>query len=317
MKINLTTYSFANRNTPSLQTNKSVSFRAGYNMRNCNAGNPDNYSQIKILSEEEHHKLEHDLKKPGEERDKARGQLILSFIPLVCRISQKYIKCFDKGIYSDDDIIQQGIIGLTKSVDKFDIDKGVDFTKFVEYGINSQIIKELKYKNIIRLPRLKRKLFIDAMKTYSDLYEKKLYAPSNEEIAKVLNVPVKQIDEVLSAGQKTLPMTFVNKDGEESEEIIPDNKQLPVCEIVDDKLRKEELKENLKAELKRLLKPNYYKVISLHYGLDGEKPINTVDISKMLNTTRTNVYLLEKKAFARIKSSGKVKKLYEEYVKDI
>ena len=269
----------------------------------------------RILSEEEHHKYERDLKKGGEARDKAREQLILSFLPLVCRISQKYIKCVDKGLYSDDDIIQQGIIGMIKSIDKFDIDKGVDFVKFIEYGINSQIIRALKYKNIIRLPRKKRKLFIDAMNVYSELYQTKTEEPTNEEIAKVLKVAVKDIDEVLNAGQKTLSINSVNQNGDELEEFIA-AKQKPVYDIVNEKLRKEELRKNLRVELKRLLKPKYYEVLALHYGLEGKDPVNSVETSKLLNTTRANIYLIEKRAFARIKSSGKVKKIFEEYVKN-
>ena len=319
MKISFASNTFPNRinnyYSQKKEAETSVSFcakkTAGFDLFESSR-----FKKYKVLAPEELQRLEICLMSSNEKRHaEAREELILSFLPLVFRISQEYASLVDKGGYSTEDIIQSGILGLINSIDAFDIEKGHDFTKFVEYGINGQIIKSMKYKNMIRLPRLKRKLYLDAINIYERLSGKVPEPLLLEQVSKKLGVPVKDVRDVLSSGQRPVSLEeFYHGDCSCKDLLFDEEKSVPA--EVNDKLRNEDMRKETAELLKRILTPKQYRVARLRFGLEGGEPLKKTEIGKIMGTTSSNIYNIELKILKKLNKSKELRQIYKNYVKD-
>ena len=88
----------------------------------------------KHLSGEESLDIFRELKKTRDEAKmfELKNQLIVGNMPLVKFVCRKYMQ-----MHSDiaDDILQMGVLGLKKAIDKFELDKGFQFSTYAYYWI--------------------------------------------------------------------------------------------------------------------------------------------------------------------------------------
>ncbi len=73
-------------------------------------------------------------------------------------------------------------------------------------------------------------------------------------------------------------------------------------EIIDD-IYKMTMIKKLRTEIKKITNPRERTIIILRYGLDGNKPLTQLEISKRLNISRSYVSRIEKKVLTRLKKA--------------
>lgn len=73
-------------------------------------------------------------------------------------------------------------------------------------------------------------------------------------------------------------------------------------EIIDD-IYKMTMIRKLHGEIKKIDNPRERTIIVLRYGLDGNKPLTQLEVSKRLNISRSYVSRIEKKVLARLKKA--------------
>lgn len=73
-------------------------------------------------------------------------------------------------------------------------------------------------------------------------------------------------------------------------------------EIIDD-IYKMTMIKNLRSEIKKITNPRERTIIILRYGLDGNKPMTQLEISKRLNISRSYVSRIEKKVLTRLRKA--------------
>ena len=144
-------------------------------------------------------------KEEGDEE--ARQQLIVSHLNLVRYIAAK----FKNRGEPLDDLIQVGTIGLIKAIDRFDPDRGLEFTTYATPTIMGEVKRHFRDKGwTIRVPRRLQELSAKVTQATDELTVKLQRSPSVDEIAAYLGSTP---DEVLEAMESSGAYSSVPLEG--------------------------------------------------------------------------------------------------------
>lgn len=149
----------------------------------------------------------------------AREQLIVSHLNLVRFLASK----FKNRGESLDDLIQVGTIGLIKAIDRFDPERGLEFTTYATPTIMGEIKRHFRDKGwSVRVPRRLQELSSKVTQATDDLTTQLQRSPSVEEIAERLGVSVDEVLEAMesSSAYSSVPLEGGSGDDEESPSVI-------------------------------------------------------------------------------------------------
>lgn len=124
-----------------------------------------------------------------------REQLILRFLPLV-HYSVGRLGIMRNGHFSYDDLVNQGVLGLIESVDRYDPSYGAQFSTFAITKIRGNILDYMRGQDW--LPRTARRRAKQVQEATQNLWNKLHRSPTDEEIAEVLNLPVDKVRQALT-----------------------------------------------------------------------------------------------------------------------
>jgi len=111
-----------------------------------------------------------------------------------------------------EDLVQVGTIGLIKAVDRFDVNRAVEFTTYATPTIVGELKRYFRDKGwAIRVPRRLQELNLQINKLVGSLTQELKRSPKISEIAERLNVTNEQVIEAL---ETTEAYNFVSLDGD-------------------------------------------------------------------------------------------------------
>lgn len=205
------------------------------------------------------------------------------------------------------DLINEGNLGLIKAASRFDETRGFKFISYAVWWIRQSIMQALaEQSRIVRLPLNRVGSLNKISKTMSALEQQYQREPTVEELAKVLDMSVTEIENNLSLRGRKVSMDAPFVQGE-------DNSLLDVLEDESGESPDANLMENsLRAEVKRALATLTQReaaVISLYYGLNGGHAMTLEEIGEHFDLTRERVRQIKEKGTRKLRDKARSKGL--------
>jgi RNA polymerase sigma-B factor len=132
------------------------------------------------------------------ERKEIRDTLVTMHLPLVEHLARRFR---DRG-EAHDDLVQVGTIGLIKAVDRFDVERGVEFSTYATPTIVGEIKRHFRDRGwAIRVPRRLQELRLLLSQATSELSQRTGRSPTVRELAEHLGLTHEEILEGLESAQ--------------------------------------------------------------------------------------------------------------------
>jgi RNA polymerase primary sigma factor len=223
----------------------------------------------------------------------AKERMINSNLRLVISIAKRY-QGHDVPL---GDLVQEGVMGLNRAVEKFDWRKGFKFSTYATWWIRQSCQRAISnLSKTIRVPTHVHERRLKLARVRRDLVAKLNREPTREELAEAASFSLQHVDEALDAAEA--PVSLNQRIGSEEESELGDlfgdpSAEDPAGEAVDS-VRRLEVRRAV-AELPERER----RVLELRFGLDGE-PWTLEAIGKELGIARERVRQLETDALAQL-----------------
>jgi RNA polymerase primary sigma factor len=241
------------------------------------------------------------LKDEGDEAAKRR--LIESNLRLVMSITRNYTKAGVPLL----DLIQEGNLGLIRAVEKFDYKLGYKLSTYATWWIRQAVTRALADQGrTIRLPVHVAEQVRKLLRARRVLTQKLNRDPTPEELARESGFPLKRVNELLELVEDPVSLELPVGDGESIyADLIEDTNSDQPDEATAKQLRSVELADALDS-----LNPRMRNVLTLRFGLDGQKPRTLEEVGAGLGITRERVRQLEARALRELRSVAPGLQLY-------
>ena len=251
--------------------------------------------KVELISHEEEVQLMTRIKK-GDKM--AHDRLVKANLRFVVSVAKQYQ---GQGLPLSD-LINEGNIGLIKSVDRFDVTRGFKFISFAVWWIRQSILQAITLNaRMIRLP-LNKVFLHNQIRTAHVLLEQRLdRAPSVEEIAEQLNMDPSDIADSLAASSSHVSLDVPLSDGEDGTLLDTlENKNVQRTDTLVN------YTESLKTEITRsmqMLTDRQRETICCFFGIGLDRPMSLEDIGKKFDVTTERVRQIKDKAITKLRTA--------------
>ena len=209
------------------------------------------------------------------ERSRYRDELVHLHLPLVEHFARRFLNRGEPF----DDLLQVGTIGLIKAIDRFDTERGVEFSTYATPTIVGEIKRHFRDRGwAIRVPRRLQELRLSITSATAELTQTHGRSPTVSELALKIGVSEEEIIEGLESSNAYSTLSLDAPDASEDSELT----MIDVIGGTDDALEHVENRETIKPLLEAL-DPREKHILTLRFfrGMTQSQIAAEIGISQM------------------------------------